>query len=306
MMAAEDLKRKGLGRGLSALLGDRVTQDVEDDRSRGLREVPIELVTPNPDQPRKTFDPEKLAELTASIREKGVIQPLIVRRNPRARPGQADATYEILAGERRWRASQAAGLHVVPVVVREVDDPGALEIAIIENVQRADLDAIEEAEGYSRLIDQFGHAQEEVARLVGKSRPHVANMLRLLTLPQSVRALVRAGRLSAGHARALITAPDPQALAERSIAKGLSVREVEALARRAADPAAPRRGRPPNVPAPAKDADTRALEENLTASLGLEVDIAHWGAKGGTLTITYNSLDDLDAICRRLSLVVEE
>jgi ParB family chromosome partitioning protein len=301
-MAAEDIKRKGLGRGLSALLGDRVTQEAEDDNKRAPRDVPIELVAPNPDQPRKSFDPDKLAELSASIREKGIIQPIVVRRNPRARPGQSDPTFEILAGERRWRAAQAAGLHVVPIVVREVNDTEALEIALIENVQRADLDAIEEAEAYARLIEQFAHPQEEVARLVGKSRPHVANMLRLLTLPQGVKALVRSGKLSAGHARALINAPDPDALAERAVKKGLSVREVEALARRAADPQAPRRGRPPRGPAPPKDTDTKALEDNLAASLGLEVDIAHWGPKGGTLTITYNSLDDLDVLCRKLSL----
>jgi len=299
---AEDIKRKGLGRGLSALLGDRVTQDVDDDQRRAPRDVPIELVIANPDQPRKRFDPDKLAELTNSIREKGIIQPILVRRNPRARPGQTDPTFEILAGERRWRAAQAAGLHVVPIVVREVNDDEALEIAIIENVQRADLDPIEEAEGYARLIEHFNHPQEEVARLVGKSRPHVANMLRMLTLPQSVKALVQSGRLSAGHARALINAPDPEALADRAAAKGLSVREVEALARRAADPAAPRRGRPPKATSEVKDADTKALEDNLAANLGLEVTISHWGSKGGSLTITYNSLDDLDVLCRKLSL----
>ncbi len=299
---AEDVKRKGLGRGLSALLGDRVTQEAEDDSRRAPRDVPIELVIANPDQPRKRFDADKLAELTQSIREKGVIQPILVRRNPRARPGYSDPTFEILAGERRWRAAQAAGLHVIPIVVREVSDDEALEIAIIENVQRADLDAIEEAEGYARLIEHFSHPQEEVARLVGKSRPHIANMLRLLTLPPSVKAMVQTGKLSAGHARALINAPEPELLAERAVKKGLSVREVEALARRAADPAAPRRGRPPkSAPAP-KDADTKALEDNLIANLGLEVAITHWGSKGGTLTITYNSLDDLDAICRKLSV----
>jgi ParB family chromosome partitioning protein len=305
-MMAEELKRKGLGRGLSALLGDRITQEAEDDTKRAPRDVPIELVTPNPDQPRKHFDADKLTDLTNSIREKGVIQPIIVRRNPRARPGQSDPTFEILAGERRWRAAQAAGLHVVPVVVREVNDTEALEIALIENVQRADLDAIEEAEAYARLIDQFNHPQDEVARLVGKSRPHVANMLRLLTLPASVKNMVREGRLSAGHARALINAPEPEVLAARAIAKGLSVRDVEALARRAADPAAPRRGRPPKPAAAPKDTDTQALEANLAANLGLEVDISHWGAKGGTLTITYNSLDDLDALCRRLSAPAQD
>lgn len=302
---ADDVRKKGLGRGLSALIGDGAADPGEGPGPGPRSEVPIELIAPNPNQPRKTFDPEKLAELAASIREKGIIQPIIVRRNPDAKVTAGGPIYEILAGERRWRAAQKAGLHVVPVVVREARDGEVLELALIENIQRADLDAVEEAEAYARLMEQFGHAQEDLARLVGKSRPHVANMLRLLTLPPKVKAMIREGRLTAGHARALITAPEPEALAERAIAKGLSVREVEALARRAADPTAPRRGRPPKPKAEENDADTRALEAQLSASLGLEVDIAHWGAKGGTLTVTYNSLDDLDDLCRKLAAVVD-
>ena len=304
--------RERLGRGLSALLGDvdqtvaRVGPALGDDPSAGADKaqknggpagamiVPIARVERNPDQPRKRFDETELEDLAASIRAKGVLQPILVR----PIPGR-DGHFQIVAGERRWRASQRAGLHEVPVVIRDLSDLEVLEISIIENVQRADLNPIEEARGYQALIDQFGHTQEAIAKVVGKSRSHVANALRLLALPSRVRDLVQDNRLTAGHARAIATAADVEALAEQIIAGGLNVREAEALAREEATanrPAgAPRPGRPP-----AKDPNTISLEKEVAGALGLEVDIRHKGEAGGEIRIRYIQLDQLEGICKRL------
>jgi len=253
--------------------------------------VPIEKLIPNPSQPRRDFPAEAQAELAASIREKGVIQPLIVRAHP-----SVEGSYEIVAGERRWRAAQLAGLHELPVLVRSLSDPEVLEVAIIENVQRAGLNAIEEAAGYQQLIDRFGHTQEKLAEALGKSRSHIANLLRLLTLPPEVQDWVREGRLSAGHARALITSADPTGLARQVMARGLSVRETERLAK-----APPQKPGQEARPRSAKDADTRALEQDLSATLGLTVAIDHASDGSGRVTVRYRTLEELDSLCRRLS-----
>jgi len=287
--------RKRLGRGLAALIGDvgadaAMAPPAEAERGRGLRRLPVAFLSPNPRNPRRSFGEEDLAALADSIRERGIVQPILVR--PVA--GAADR-YEIVAGERRWRAAQRAGLHEVPVVVRELDDRAALEIAIIENVQRADLNAVEEAMGYERLVAEFGYAQADLAKAIGKSRSHVANTMRLLKLPESVKAHLAAGRLTAGHARALITAADPEGLAERIVAEGLTVRDAERLA---AEPiaAAVRR----TAQAVARDADTEALEKRLADRLGLAVALKHKPGGGGELKLRYSSLEQLDAICRLL------
>ncbi|WP_081805349.1 ParB/RepB/Spo0J family partition protein [Actibacterium mucosum] len=253
--------------------------------------VPVEHLIPNPDQPRRRFAPEALEELAASIREKGVIQPLIVR------PVDNDkGKYEIVAGERRWRASQMAQLHDVPVIIREFDDTEVLEIAIIENIQRADLNPVEEALGYRQLMDRFGHTQEKLAEALSKSRSHIANLMRLLQLPEEVQDHLREGRLSAGHARALITSDDPVRLANEVIAKGLSVRDTEKLTKK---PSAPKAAAPKPVD---KDADTRALEQDLSANIDMAVAIEHKGETGGgKLVITYKTLEDLDELCRILT-----
>ncbi len=279
---------KGLGRGLSALLAD--AGDAEEEVRVAADTAPIDLIRPNPGQPRKTFREEELDELAASIREKGVIQPLIVRPDP----GKAGA-FQIVAGERRWRAAQRAQLHEVPVVIRELTDLEVLELAIIENIQRSDLNPVEEASGFAQLMEGFGHTQEKLAEAMGKSRSYIANALRLLTLPPAVIEHLRAGRLSAGHARALITADDPAKLAEEVIAKGLSVRATEQLIK-------DRKAAPVRRPLPKqdKDADTRALEADLSANLGLKVQIEHKGA-GGEVRLRYSSLDELDGICQMLS-----
>ena len=286
-------QRRGLGRGLSALLGeaDEAAAAGEASWPSDGRDLPIELIGRNPDQPRRDFAEDELEELAASIRERGVLQPILVRPAP-DEPGR----YQIVAGERRWRAAQRAGLRQMPAVIRELDDLKTLEIAIIENVQRVDLNAIEEAFGYRDLIDRFGRTQEEIARIVGKSRSHVANAVRLLGLPDSVQLELRAGRLSAGHARALAAAPDPAALAKQVLAQGLNVREAEALARRAQAPARP--ASPATTPA--KDADTRALEEDLSDALGLAVEIVDRDG-AGEMRIRYGSLEQLDDLCRRLT-----
>lgn len=279
----------GLGRGLSSLLGE-VAQEapVTGAPTHGsVRMVAVTEIHPNPDQPRRHFDEEALAELAASIRSRGVIQPIVVR--PR------DSAYQIVAGERRWRAAQKAGLHDVPAIVREFDDAETLEIALIENVQRRDLNAIEEAEAYQRLIDHFGHTQQELSRLVDKSRSHVANLLRLLDLPDGVRSALLSGELSMGHARALATAENPERLAGEVIRRGLSVRDTEKLARNGRSP---RRNR---TAAPAvADADIEALERQLGDMLGLAVKISH-RPDGGIVALSYSSLDQLDMICQRLS-----
>lgn len=293
-MSERRAERRGLGRGLSALMADVPTEPQPGARPAAPdRSIPIETVVPNPDQPRRSFSEEALADLANSIREKGIIQPLIVRPAPHE-PGN----YEIVAGERRWRAAQMARLHEVPVIVRDFDDAEVLEVAIIENIQRADLNAIEEAQGYRQLMDRFGHTQEKLAEALGKSRSHIANMMRLLALPDEVLGIVRGGQLSAGHARALLTAPDPVGLAHQAVSRGLSVRDVERLARKSDDaPKAPK-ARPET-----KDADTRALEQDLSAALDMGVSIDHdTGGASGRLTIRYGTLEELDEICRRLSM----
>lgn len=284
--------RRGLGRGLSALLGEaeEITHAV--DPAAGVREIPIELIHANPDQPRRHFAEEELAELAESIRDKGVLQPVLLRPSPKG-----EGEYEIVAGERRWRASQRAGLKAMPALVRTLADAEAFEIAIIENVQREDLNPIEEARAYSALMGTLQITQEDAAKRVGKSRSHVANTMRLMQLPEAVQDHLVEGRLSAGHARALLSAGNAEVLAEQVVSRGLSVRETEALAREAA-PAAPKKASGPRKPA--KDADTAALEADLEEALGMNVDVADRGG-AGEVKIRYASLEQLDEICRRLT-----
>ncbi|MFT3728575.1 MAG: ParB/RepB/Spo0J family partition protein [Terricaulis sp.] len=258
--------------------------------SDGPRSIPIDLVQRNPQQPRRHFDEGDLAELSGSIKTHGVLQPILVR-------PIAGGKFEIVAGERRWRAAQRAGLHAIPAVVREFDEVEVLEIAIVENVQRTDLNPIEEAQGFQALIDRFGRTQQDIADAVGKSRPHIANMLRLLSLPDDLQEMVRDGRLSSGHARAILTAPDPRGLAQRAISEGLNVREIERLAQQAKDE---KHGPRASVAAAeAKSADTRALEESLSAALGLIVTISD-KAGAGEVKISYKTLEQLDDVIRRL------
>ncbi len=287
---ADDKKRRpgGLGRGLSALLGDDPA--TPEAAPRGVRELPIEKLHPNRYQPRTRFDESAIEDLAASIKARGVLQPILVRPST-SRPGE----YEIVAGERRWRAAQRARLHEVPVVEKTLSDDESLEIAIVENVQRQDLSPIDEARGYRRLIDEFGHSQQDVAEVVGKSRPHVANMVRLLTLPDKVQALLDNGALSMGHARALVTSDNAEWLAQEIVARGLNVRQAEDLAREA-----PRsKGRAPLKSQ--KDADTRALEKQLSESLGLKVTVDHKGSAGGSVVIKYGTLDQLEDVTARLA-----
>lgn len=287
-------ERSRLGRGLASLIGDVGGEAAHVERpSRTPRRVPIEFLKANPRNPRRTFSDAELDELSSSIKQHGVIQPIVVR----PVKGATDR-YEIIAGERRWRASQRAGLHDVPIVTVEVTDSAALEIAIIENVQRSDLNAMEEAQGYHALATEYKHSADDIAKLVGKSRSHVANTLRLLALPDEVQSYLVSGELSAGHARAIAAAADPVALAKQIIEGGLSVRETEALARKAptATPNKNKGGRPPRV----KDTDTQALEADLSSVLGLDVSIDHRGSTG-TLTITYATLEQLDDLCNRLT-----
>jgi ParB family chromosome partitioning protein len=280
-----------LGRGLAALIGDVGDETAAIERARGQRRVPVEFLRPNPRNPRKQYLEEELEELASSIREKGILQPILVR----TQAGTPDA-YEIVAGERRWRAAQRAGLHDVPIQLMEISDREALEIAIVENVQRTDLNPLEEAGGYEALTKQFNYGPADIARVVGKSRSHVANTLRLLNLPKSVQRYLLEGKLTAGHARALLSHDDPEALAKAIVEKGLNVREVEALAQERAAA----HGRPPHRrPRRAKDADTAALEKQLSDVLGLVVQINQRG-NGGELRIRYKSLEQLDALCRRL------
>ena len=284
-MAAEG--RRGLGRGLSALLGE--SEASSQPGAAGAREIPIELIAANPSQPRVSFAEAELEELVASVRQRGVLQPILVR----PAPGRA-GEYQIVAGERRWRAAQRAGLTAVPAVVRELADQETLELALIENLQRADLNAMEEAAAYASLLGISGGTQEDVAQAVGKSRSHVANTLRLTHLPEDIQVLVRDGRLSAGHARTLIGAEDPQGLAREILDRGLSVRDAEALARKAA---APERAA---KPAPRKSNDTLALERDLAERLGLPVQIQDKDGQG-ELRIRYADLEQLDDLCRRLT-----
>lgn len=289
------MERKGLGRGLSALMSDVNLRPESEGPRRADATLPVERIRPNPDQPRKDFDQTALEALAASLRQKGVIQPLVVR-------PVGGGTYEIVAGERRWRAAQIAQLHEVPVVIRELDDTEVLEVAIIENIQREDLNAIEEALGLKALIDRFGHTQEKVAEALSKSRSHVANLLRLLNLPDEVQKMVREDVISAGHARALIGMPDAIAVAKKIAVNGLSVREAEKLVREGEGGKAPKRGNTGG--GSEKDADTRALEGDLSANLGLPVSIDDRGGQG-VLSIRYSNLEELDAICQLLSAAGE-
>jgi len=279
-------KRSGLGRGLSALIGDDIAPVRAD--AKNTRTLPIAFLKPNPNQPRKNFAESELEDLSNSIREKGILQPILVR----PVKGVSD-TYEIVAGERRWRAAQRAKLHDVPVVVREMEDGEALELAIVENVQRSDLNAIEEAAAYQELIGRFHYTQEKIAQEVGKSRSHVANTIRLLKLPESVQSMLRDGKLTAGHARTLIGAPDAEARAKAIVEAELNVREAEQRSEKVRK-AIQKKGLE-------KDPDTIALEKQLADKLGLQVEIHHRGDKGGEVKIRYRTLEQLDEICRRLS-----
>ena len=296
---------RGLGRGLSALMGDVSAPPVPTapaatasapapaaDTARGLRQLPTGALKPGKFQPRRRFDEAAIKGLAESLKNQGMLQPILVRKLG------AGESYEIIAGERRWRAAQTAGLHEVPVLVRTLSDAEALEIALVENLQREDLNAIEEAEAYRRLMDEFGHTQEALAQHLGKSRSHVANTLRLLVLPAEVKAMLEQGQLSPGHARALLVAENPLALAREIIAKGLSVRETEELVKRESAPnKVTRAGKKPERRI--ADADVRALERDLTSSLGLEVELKVKG-KGGELRLRYTDLDQLDALIAKL------
>ena len=291
---SEDLSRKRLGRGLAALIGeiDRPVAPEKPGMSADGK-VPIEFLTPNPKNPRRHFGDAELTDLAQSIREHGVVQPVVARPSP-TQAGR----YEIIAGERRWRAAQRAGLSEIPVIIREVNDRTALELAIIENVQRTDLNAVEEALGYQQLIDEHGYTQADLGQVIGKSRSHVANTLRLLKLPDVIRDMLVDGALSAGHARTLVTAEDPAGLAKRIVEEGLSVRQAEALAQMPAGTSSARQARP--TPSPdEKDADTLALEKLLTDTIGMIVSVDHKG-RGGVLRVSYRSLEQLDELCRRL------
>jgi ParB family chromosome partitioning protein len=281
-----------LGRGLAALMGDVGEETSLADAGRKPRRAPIENLRPNPRNPRRLFTEVELDELSHSIRERGIIQPIVVRAI------QGD-NFEIIAGERRWRAAQRAGLHDVPIAIIEANDAQSLEFAIIENVQRADLNPIEEASGYLALMDDFNRTQDEVAQIVGKSRPHVANTIRLLKLSEPVKQLVRSGKISAGHARLLLGQPNAERIAQEIIDKGLSVRQLEADMRKEDATEARGAGRETKGFDAAKDPDTRALEKRLSDALGLEVGVDHRG-EGGTLRIKYRNLEQLDAVLRKL------
>jgi ParB family chromosome partitioning protein len=288
---ADESGRSRLGRGLAALMGDVGEETKTVEQGRNQRRVPIEFLRPNPRNPRRNFAETELDELAASMRERGIIQPIVVR----PVRGASDS-YEIIAGERRWRAAQRAGLHVVPIVPLDVSDDEALQLAIIENVQRSDLNPLEEAAGYQSLVSEFAHNQDAIAKMVGKSRSHVANTLRLLKLPQSVQAYIGEGKISAGHARMLVGQPDPERLAREIVERGLNVRQVEAMAQERAHASgksvkARQRG--------SKDADTAALEKRLSDALGLTVTIDHRG-QGGVLSIRYRGVEQLDEVIRRL------
>jgi len=285
----EEGARRALGRGLAALIGDVGNDAAAMERARSQRRVPIEFLRANPRNPRKSFADIDLEELTASVREKGIVQPILVRRVP----GAVDS-FEIIAGERRWRAAQQAKLHEVPVLIHDVSDKEALELAIVENVQRADLNPLEEALGYQQLIAEFGYTQVALADVIGKSRPHVANTLRLLKLPESVLGFIREGKLSAGHARALINADDPEGAARQIVEGGMTVRDAEAIA------AKPGKAKRVSKARAAKDADTLALEKELSDFLGMVVSIAHNPNGAGEVRVRYTNLEQLDAISRRL------
>lgn len=287
-----DEARSRLGRGLASLIGDVGGEAAQAERLRAQRKVPIEFLNPNPRNPRRTFSDVELGELSDSIKQHGVIQPIVVR----PVKGMQDR-FEIIAGERRWRAAQSAGLHEVPIVPVDVSDHVALEIAIVENVQRENLNAMEEAQGYHALANEFERTQDDIARIVGKSRSHVANMMRLTKLPDDVRALIASGALSAGHARALIGLPDPSTAAKRIIAEGLNVRQAEALAHEQSVPE--RKPQKARADRPQKDPDTLALEKRVSDALGLAVTVDHKDP-GGVVQIRYRDLDQLDEILKRL------
>ena len=294
-MAKKKTEKRGLGRGLSALMADINEPEIQSDaptQSRSSeRMVPITRVHANPDQPRRTFDHTELRDLAKSILTKGIIQPLIVRPDP-----NKDGEFQIVAGERRWRAAQTAKLDQVPVVVRDLDDLEVLEIGIIENIQRADLNPVDEANGYHQLMEKFGHTQEKLSEALGKSRSYLANSMRLLNLPSAVQDMLVDGRLTAGHARALVPADNALTLAKQVVEKGLSVRQTEALVKRGDAPVKK------SAPKTEKDSDTVSLETDLAANLGMKVNIAHKaGTESGTISISYKSFDDLDALCQLLS-----
>lgn len=292
---SQERPAKGLGMGLSALLGENVRSSAGEPASeRGVREIDIVRIRPNPDQPRKHFDEEAIEELADSIRRRGVLQPILLR------PSGDD--FLIVAGERRWRAAQRAQLHAIPAIVREIDESTTAEIALIENIQRQDLNAIEEAEGYRQLIQRHGHTQDEVGKLVHKSRSHVTNLLRLLDLPEFAKASLMKGDISMGHARAVAGAPDPDAATRQIIAKDLSVRQAEELVRREKAGSRPGAGEAKQLAQSASpvNADLEALERQLGDILGLKVAVTHKG-QGGAVTLQYSSLEQLDMICQRLS-----
>lgn len=305
---SDDTSKKRLGRGLAALMGE-LDQPISGTKTReeklteapvisqGERSVPIEHVRANPNNPRKFFADNELLDLANSIREHGIVQPILVR--PAKGEDLGGAQYEIIAGERRWRAAQRAGLHDVPIIIRDVADKQALELAIIENVQRSDLNSVEEALGYQQLIGEYDYSQNELAQVIGKSRSHVANTLRLLKLPKDVQALVSDGSLSAGHARTLVTADNPQALAKRIIKEGLSVRQAEMLAQGELETKSAS-GNSSKTAVKEKSADIRALEQRLEDSLGLRIDLRHGEKEKGELRVKYSNLDQLDEVCRRL------
>ncbi len=280
------VQKRRLGRGLAALIGDDTTEEAVVQDIRSLRHVPIELLQANPNNPRKHFNEDELNTLAASLKEKGLLQPLVVR--PRA-----GGSFEIVAGERRWRASQRAGLHELPVLIRDLDDKETLEIALIENVQRADLNVLEEARAYKQLVDQYGHTQQQLADVIGKSRSHIANTMRLLNLPQSTQIQIETGRLTAGHARALIATDSPEELADKIIKLNLTVRQTEELAR---DKNASSKAKISKD----KDADTRALEKQMSEAVGLSVSIKHKDKSGGHVIIAYKTLDQLDEVIKKL------
>ena len=280
-------QKRRLGRGLAALIGDDTTEEAVVQDIRSLRHVPVELLFANPNNPRKHFAEDELESLAKSLREKGLLQPLVVRPRP-------DGGFEIVAGERRWRASQRAGLHEIPVLIRELGDKETLEIALIENVQRSDLNPLEEARAYRQLIEQYEYTQQQLADGIGKSRSHIANTMRLLTLPEPILKQIEMGSLTAGHARALIATEMPEDLADKIVKLNLSVREAEEMVRQTPSSK-------PKAARPEKDSDTRELEKQLAASLGLSVDVKHKGPSGGTVIIKYKTLDQLDEIARRIS-----
>jgi ParB family transcriptional regulator, chromosome partitioning protein len=296
---AENLSRRRLGRGLATLIGDIEAPAESDGAARTPppdRTVPIELIRANSFNPRRQFNEEELTELAHSILRHGLIQPILVRP---VQDSVAGIGYEIIAGERRWRAAQRAGIHEVPVIVREAEDRVALELAIIENVQRSDLNAVEEALGYQQLLDEHDYSQAELGQTLGKSRSHIANMLRLLKLPESVRKMIVSGDLSAGHARTLVTADNPELLALDIIRGGLSVRQAESLTQEADS----RRRRAPGAESGSKSADLRAIERQMEQLLGLKVNLAHRANGSGKMTISYSSIDQLNGICRRLDII---